>query len=920
MITHLFRTTIAAAAVAALSACGGGGGGSAAGGSGDIGSSIVQISFDEPQGLLEAGRFVTVTGRATSKNAKLTAMNWTVAGAGTATSAPTVTNADCANTSKSDSSFGAGSSNWVCVITLQAPKTLSEATTYELGLSASSATYSGKGSTRVTIKPAVAEINPVRVEFGALPSLIRAGEAININGVVSSSASKVTGARWTIVNSGPNQNSTFPIPTLSNADCAIRTEETNPTGLESSSWNCAVRMVVSPRLDTTANYKLTLVGTNANGFALSNTLNVPVSPALAITNKVSVTLDAAPTGVKAGDKITISGRIKSTGSTLDTAKSGFVVVNLTPINGLTGPQDYTIASKCLAVANPTGTTTSEISCIGNLTVPTTVITPVTLTYALSGVDDEGFSNFATKDITVQPRSDAFGARVDVAYSPLPVVPGAPVNLTCAAQGAGAGNIYSWRVANSGGTSINLSSATTTTGNASFNAPAPSVNTNVVVECGVSDGFTTTYTPLTVTIPGSTSPLGFRAEVNATPNPVAPGATVNLTCQGLGVANATYTYGWKVTNANGTTLRTVTSTGPNSGAASFVAPAVPTTAGTGTTAASTTVTLTCSVSDGTRVVDSPLDVVIVPTPANDAFGARANVAYAPVPVVPGAPVNLTCAAQGGGSNYTYSWRVANAGGTAINLSSATTTTGNASFISPSPVANTDVVVECGVFDGVAVKYTPLTVTIPGSASPFGTRANVAYAPVPVVPGAPVNLTCAAQGGGSNYTYSWRVANSGGTAVSLSNATTTTGNTSFISPSPLVNTDVVVECGVFDGKAVAYTPLTVKIPGSTSPLGFRADVNATPNPVKSGQTVNLTCQGLGVANATYSYAWKVVNSNGTGLSTVTSAGTNTGAASFVAPALPAGTGGAPATSKTVTLACTVSDGTRVVESPLDVIITP
>lgn len=814
MITHLFRTTIAAAVVATLSACGGGGGGSAAGSSADIGSSIVQITFDEPQGLLEAGRLVTVTGRAVSKNAKLTAMNWTVAGAGTAASAPTVTNADCANATKGDSSFGAGSSNWVCVLTLQAPKTLSEATTYELGLSASSASYSGKGSTKVTIKPAVAELNQVRVEFGALPSPIRAGEAININGVVNSSASKVTGARWTVVNSGPNQNSTFPIPTLANADCAIRTEETNPTGLESSSWNCAVRMIVSPRLDTTANYKLTLVGTNANGFALSNTLNVPVTPALAITNKVSVTLDAAPTGVKAGDKITISGNIKSTGSMLDIAKSGFSVVNLTPINGLTGPQDYTIVSKCLAVANPTGTTKSEISCIGNLTVPTTVITPVTLTYALSGVDDEGFSNFATKDITVQPRSDAFGARVNVAYSPLPVVPGAPVNLTCAAQGTGSGYIYSWRVANSGGTSINLSSATTTTGNASFNAPAPSVNTDVVVECGVSDGFTVTYTPLTVTIPGSTSPLGFRAEVNATPNPVKPGATVNLTCQGLGVANATYTYAWKVTNANGTTLRTVTSAGTASGAASFVAPAVA--AGT-----EKTVTLACSVSDGTRVIDSPLDVVIVSPSPNDAFGSRANVAYTPVPVVPGAQVNLTCSAQGGGSNYTYSWRVANSGGTAISLSSATTTTGNASFTSPSP---------------------------------------------------------------------------------------------------LVNTDVIVECGVFDGTAVKYTPLTVKIPGSTSPLGFRADVNATPNPVKSGQTVNLTCQGQGVSNATYSYAWKVTNSNGTGLSTVTSTGTNTGAASFVAPALPAPPGGGAATSKTVTLACSVSDGTRVVDSPLDVIITP
>lgn len=604
MKNHLFRTTVAAAVVAMLSACGGGGGSSS-----DVGSNIVKISFGEPQGILEGGRLVTVTGTAVSQNGKLNSMNWTLSGAGTGSSAASITNADCTSVIKGDSSFGAGSSNWACTVTLLAPKGLSEATTYELGLSASGTNYSGKGSTKVTIKPATAEVNPVQVQFGALPSPIRAGEAINLSGIISSSSSKLTGARWTVVNSGVSQNSAFPIPTLDNADCAVRTENVNPTGRESSTWNCAVRMIVSPRLASAADYKLTLVGTNANGFSLSNTLDVPVSAASAVANKVAVVLDAAPAGVKAGDKITISGNIKSTGSTLDASKSGFSVVNVTPINSLTGPQDYTIVSKCLEVKNPTGTTKSEISCTGNLTVPTTVTTPVTLTYALSGVDDEGFGNYATKDITVQPRADAFGARANVAYAPIPVVAGSPVNLTCQAQ-SGSGFTYSWRVANSGGTSINLSSATTTTGNASFNAPAPLVDTDVIVECGVSDGSSVNYTPLTVKIPGSTSPLGFRADVNATPNPVQTGNTVNLTCQGLGVSNATYSYAWKVTNSSGTGLSTVQSGGVTSGTASFVAPAIP--AGSGSTpATSVTVSLACSVSDGTRVIEQPLDVIITP---------------------------------------------------------------------------------------------------------------------------------------------------------------------------------------------------------------------------------------------------------------------------------------------------------------------
>lgn len=586
-----------------LAACGGGGGS-------DVGSSVVQISFDEPQGVLEAGRLVTVTGHAVSKSSKLATMTWTVAGAGTGASAPTVTNADCAQATRSDSNFANGSSNWSCTLTLQAPKVLSEATTYELGLSASSASYSGKGSTKVTIKPATVAVNPVQVQIGALPAIVRAGEAININGTVSSNASKVTGARWSVVYTGnESQASSFPMPTLENADCANKTENVNPSGQESSTWNCPVRLIVSPRLNSLANYKLTLVGTNANGFSLSNSVDVPVSVAAPTSNKITVSLAAAPLAGRAGDKITILGSIKSTDAKIDLSKSRYVVQNVTPTNAIVGVSDVSIAladTNCVRVAVSGGAVKDEVSCSSTLTLPTTITQPITMTYALQGVDDEGAYNYASSDITVQPTSDAFGQRANVAYAPVPVVAGQPVNLTCAAQGSGPFT-YSWRVVNSNGTIINLSSATTTTGNASFNAPAPLTDTDVVVECGVSNGSVVTYTPLTVKIPGSTSPLGFRADVNATPNPVTSGQTVNLTCQGLGVANATYSYTWRVTNANGTVVNLVN--GAN-GAASFVAPALPAPAGGGA-AVATPVTLTCSVTDGTRVITQPLDVIINP---------------------------------------------------------------------------------------------------------------------------------------------------------------------------------------------------------------------------------------------------------------------------------------------------------------------
>lgn len=588
-----------------LAACGGGGGS-------DVGSDIVKISFSEPQGVLEAGRLVTVTGRAVSQNGKLDSMNWTLSGAGAGASAATITNADCADVNKGDSSFGAGSSNWSCTVTLLAPKNLAEPTTYELGLSASGANYSGRGSTKVTVKPASMAINPVQVQIGALPDNIRAGEAINVSGTVSSNASKVSGARWNVVYTGASQASTFPVPILENADCAEKTENVNPTGQESSTLTCPVRMIVSPRLKSAADYKLTLVGTNANGFSTSSSVDVSVGIAAVGSNNLTVSLANSPTTGRAGDKITIQGTIKSTDAKIDFGKTRYVVQNITPVNAVIGVSDINLAfaeTNCVrAAATATGPVKDEATCSTTLTLPTSIVEPITMSYALQAYDDEGATNYASSEIVVQPTADAFGQRATVAYAPVPVVPGSPVNLTCSAQGGNGPFTYSWRVANSNGTVVNLSSATTTTGNASFNAPSPVTDTDVVVECGVASGSNVTYTPLTVRIPGSTSPLGFRADVNATPNPVEMGDTVNLTCQGLGVNNANYTYGWKVLNSSGTGLSTVTSAGPTTGAASFVAPAIP--AGSGATpATSVTIGLACTVSDGTRVIEQPLDVII-----------------------------------------------------------------------------------------------------------------------------------------------------------------------------------------------------------------------------------------------------------------------------------------------------------------------
>ncbi len=521
----LLKTATAAAVLGLLAACGGGGASSVAG-------DVVEISFSNPSGVLEAGRLITVTASASSKSGKLTKMAWSVSNGGAAGSTPTLVNDNCTSVQAVDSTFGKGASDWSCTLTLQAPKTLAAETTYDLRVSATGEKFSNSATTSIKVKPATIEANPIQVSFAPLAANNHAGELIRVTGTVSSNKSKLTGARWSLIGGG-NVNGTVTTesltPSLQNADCTDRVQSDNVSGVESSLLTCTLQFSVPRKLPATTNYTLALVGTNADGYSLSNSVTVPVQPAKQIDNRIGITLSTPPTTMLGGDVVTLKANVQTTGSLITTdaitSPESWAVVGASvnsyvgsagdPVNELTVRQIIDMAngnllpgakglSTCVFANNPTGATSSTGTCAIDFQAPV-IPADVTYTLAFAIKDDEGNTNFKTMDITVKARADVFGLRADVSAAPGDsFAPGTNVTMTCAGAGAPASTTYQylWRVKTSGGMLIPLNTANISSGIATFTAPTPADTTSFELECVVSANGqkATTSAPLTIVVP------------------------------------------------------------------------------------------------------------------------------------------------------------------------------------------------------------------------------------------------------------------------------------------------------------------------------------------------------------------------------------------------------------------------------------
>ncbi|WP_299288841.1 PKD-like domain-containing protein [uncultured Mucilaginibacter sp.] len=454
--------------------------------------------------------------------------------------------------------------------------------------------------------------------------------------------------------------------------------------------------------------------------------------------------------------------------------------------------------------------------------------------------------------------------VTVTVTPIPDAPTVSNTSVCSGSRAtltasGSTGSYAWFDVASGGTPLS--------GNASFTTSNLSSTTNYYVQTTVN-GCTSSRTAVTVTVnqipaaptaSGTTICSGNPATLTAT----APGGTYNWYAASTGgtplATNASFitqnlasttTFYVDVTSADGcTSTRTPVTVTVNQ------IPAAPTASGT-TICSGNPATLTATAPGGTynwytastggtplatnasftaQNLTSTTIFYVDVTSADGCVSSRTPVTVTvnQIPDVPtasgtticsGNPTTLTATAPGG----TYNWYAAASGGTPLAT--------NASFTALNLSTTTTFYVDVTSADGCTSLRTPVTVTvnqIPAAPSVFGT---------PVCSGSQTTLTAS----GSNGSYAWFDAASGGNLLPASGASFTTPNLSS-------TTNYYVQTTV-NGCTSSRTAVTVT-------------VNQMPDaPTASGTTI---CSGnpatLTATASGGTYNWYAASTGGTSLTT-------------------------------------------------------
>jgi hypothetical protein len=140
---------------------------------------------------------------------------------------------------------------------------------------------------------------------------------------------------------------------------------------------------------------------------------------------------------------------------------------------------------------------------------------------------------------------------------------------------------------------------------------------------------------------------------------------------------------------------------------------------------------------------------------------------PAPVIPGAPTIGT--AVGGIAQATVTFTVpASNGGSAITSYTATSTPGNLTGSCSAPCTSITV---NGLTNGTAYTFTVKATNAVGAGA--ASAASNSVTPVPVIPGAPVNITAVGGNGQATVTFT-APASDGGSAITYYTATSLPGN--------------------------------------------------------------------------------------------------------------------------------------------------
>ncbi len=468
--------------------------------------------------------------------------------------------------------------------------------------------------------------------------------------------------------------------------------------------------------------------------------------------------------------------------------------------------------------------------------------PLLLSFLLTVTDSRDAAVTDSVDITVNPVNSAPTVNAGTNRSV-----NEQSSVTLAGGGTDSdGNIISYNWAQTSGTSVVLSSASTAS--TSFTSPTLITPETLTFQLMVTDNeASTTSDAVSITV----NPVNISPIVNAGTNQsVNEQSAVVVSGSGADNDGSIVSYSWTQISGTGIALSSA-----STASASFISP---------TLFAPETLTFQLTVTDNEASATSDAVNVTV-NPVNSAPIANAGTNQS---VNEQSAVTLSGGGtDSDGSIVSYSWTQTS--GTGVVLSGASTA--SASFTSPTLIAPETLIFQLTVTDNES-SATSDTVSI--TVNPVNT-APTANAGTNLLVNEQSAVTLSGSGtdsDGSIVSYSW--AQTSGTGVALSGANT--ASASFTSPTLVASETLNFQLTVTDNEASA-TSDTVSV--TVNPVNTAPTANAGTNQsVNEQSAVTLSGSGADSDGSIASYSWTQTSGTGVALSNA-----NTASASFTSPTL-------------------------------------
>ncbi|MBL9119504.1 MAG: hypothetical protein JNL80_06305 [Phycisphaerae bacterium] len=495
------------------------------------------------------------------------------------------------------------------------------------------------------------------------------------------------------------------------------------------------------------------------------------------------------------------------GSDQSVAEEGLVTLHATG----TDPENQSLTYTWTQTDGPAVTLSSSSASSPSFTAPNLLVN-TTLTFQVQVSDG---TNTAVDTVEVLVNADDDAPSVSAGADRTVDENDAVTLSATATDPEGVGLTYAW--VQTGGPAVVLTGSNGAT--PSFTAPEGLANTALTFQISVSDGVHTTMDTITVNVNRDDDAPSINAGPDQT---VAENETVTLAASATDPEAQGLTYTWTQVSGPVVVLDDAHSTSPV-----FTAPEG---------LANTAIVFQCAVTDGEN---TSVDTVTIAVNRDDDVPSVDAGPYQSVEENDLVTLGATATdpeAQG----LTYTWTQVS--GPSVTLDDAHS--GSPTFTAPEGLANTSIVFQCAVSDGVNTSVDTVTIDVERD----NDAPSVEACPdLSVAEGAAVGLSAAASDPeGMGLSYAWTQV--GGPSVTLAGATSATP--SFTAPNYVANTTLTFQVAVSDGVNTSIDTVTVLVNADDDAPSVDAGGDQT---VDEGDAVALSATASDPEGVGLTYTW-------------------------------------------------------------------